>query len=120
MAGVLKASRDTISDSRLTLGPVAQAQGWGSWQAPRGAAMTGRTAAYGRSALAWAVKRGTVHTNPFAALPVRKRALPSERVLSDAEIADWNRIQAAWNTRAGPASFEAKRAELETLKVEWT
>jgi DNA-binding helix-hairpin-helix protein with protein kinase domain len=38
----------------------------------------------------------------------------------DAATADWNQIQADWNTRAGPASFEAKRAELESLKVEWT
>jgi integrase len=54
---------------------------------PRGATMTGRTAAYGRAAFAWAVKRGAVHTNPFAALPVRKGIAKRERVLSDAEIA---------------------------------
>jgi hypothetical protein len=34
--------------------------------------MTGRTAAYGRAAFAWAVKRGVVHANPFADLPVPK------------------------------------------------
>jgi integrase len=55
---------------------------------PIGAAMTGRTAAYGRAAFAWAVKRGAVHTNPFAALPVTKGIAKRERVLSDAEIAE--------------------------------
>ena len=55
---------------------------------PKGAAMTGRTAAYGRAAFAWAVKRGAVHTNPFAALPVDKSIAKRERVLSDAEIAE--------------------------------
>jgi hypothetical protein len=38
----------------------------------RGAAMTGRTAAYGRAAFAWAVKRGTVNVNPFAAYAYRQ------------------------------------------------
>jgi integrase len=55
---------------------------------PIGAAMTGRTAAYGRAAFAWAVKRGAVHTNPFAALPVTKGIAKRERVLSDAEIGE--------------------------------
>ena len=54
----------------------------------RGAAMTGRTAAYGRAAFAWAVKRGSVRGNPFADLPVSKSVSKRERVLSDAEIAE--------------------------------
>jgi integrase len=54
----------------------------------RGAAITGRTAAYGRAAFAWAVKRGSVRSNPFAALPVVKNAAKRERVLSDAEVAE--------------------------------
>jgi integrase len=54
----------------------------------RGAAITGRTAAYGRAAFAWAIKRGAVSTNPFAALPVVKGAAKRERVLSDAEVAE--------------------------------
>ena len=54
----------------------------------KGAAMSGRTAAYGRAAFAWAVKRGSVRTNPFAALPVVKGAAKRERVLSDAEVAE--------------------------------
>ena len=55
---------------------------------PKGAAMTGRTAAYGRAAFAWAVKRGAVRVNPFADLPVAKGIAKRERVLSDAEIAE--------------------------------
>ena len=54
----------------------------------KGAAMTGRTAAYGRAAFGWAVKRGAVRVNPFADLPVAKSIAKRERVLSDAEIAD--------------------------------
>jgi integrase len=53
-----------------------------------GAAMTGRTAAYGRAAFAWAVKRGSVSANPFATLPVAKGATKRERVLSDTEVAE--------------------------------
>ena len=53
----------------------------------KGAAMTGRTAAYGRAAYAWAVKRGAVRANPFAALPIDKSIAKRERVLSDAELA---------------------------------
>jgi integrase len=55
---------------------------------PRGVAMTGRTAAYGRAAFVWAVKRGAVRTNPFEALPVRKGIAKRERVLSDTEIGE--------------------------------
>jgi integrase len=55
---------------------------------PKGAAMTGRTAAYGRAAFAWAVKRGVVPANPFANLPIGKSIAKRERVLSDDEIAE--------------------------------
>ena len=55
---------------------------------PKGAAMTGRTAAYGRAAFAWAVKRGAVRVNPFADLPVAKSIAKRERVLGDQEIAE--------------------------------
>jgi integrase len=60
--------------------------------------MTGRTAAYGQAAFAWAVKRGAVHTNPFAALPIDKRIAKRERVLSDGEIAE------IWRAAGGAAS----------------
>ena len=55
---------------------------------PRGAAIVGRTAAYGRAAFAWALKRGMVHVNPFAHLPVAKSIAKRERVLSDDEIGE--------------------------------
>jgi integrase len=55
---------------------------------PKGAAMTGRTAAYGRAAFSWAVKRGVVPANPFADLPVAKGIAKRERVLSDDEIGE--------------------------------
>src|SRR4029077_7341399 len=54
----------------------------------KGAAITGRTAAYGRAAFTWAVKRGMVQTNPFADLPVSTASAKRERVLSDDEIAE--------------------------------
>ena len=53
-----------------------------------GAAMAGRTSAYGRAAFAWAMKRGAVQNNPFANLPVAKGIAKRERVLSDIEIAE--------------------------------
>ncbi|MGA3310775.1 MAG: tyrosine-type recombinase/integrase [Xanthobacteraceae bacterium] len=55
---------------------------------PKGAAMTGRTAAYGRAAFAWALKRGAVRVNPFADLAIDKSIAKRERVLTDAEIAE--------------------------------
>ena len=53
-----------------------------------GAAMTGRTAAYGRAAFAWTVKRGAVHHNPFADLPIAQSISKRERILSDQELAE--------------------------------
>jgi integrase len=53
-----------------------------------GAAMAGRTAAYGRAAFAWAVKRGMVQANPFAALPIDKSIAKRQRVLSEIEISE--------------------------------
>jgi integrase len=55
---------------------------------PKGTAITGRTAAYGRAAFAWAMKRGAVQHNPFADLPIAKSVARRERVLSDQEIAE--------------------------------
>jgi integrase len=59
---------------------------------PKGVAMTGRTAAYGRAAFAWSVKRGAVRVNPFAALPIDRSIAKRERVLSDQEIAEIWRV----------------------------
>jgi integrase len=58
----------------------------------KGAAMTGRTAAYGRAAFAWALKRSMVQANSFADLPVVKSVGKRERVLSDAEIGEIWRV----------------------------
>jgi integrase len=55
---------------------------------PKGVAIAGRTAAYGRAAFAWAVKRGMVQSNPFTDLPVAKSIAKRERVLSDQEVAE--------------------------------
>jgi integrase len=54
----------------------------------RGLAMVGRTAAYGRAAYAWAVKRGAVSGNPFSSLPIGKSVTKRERVLSDQELVE--------------------------------
>jgi integrase len=70
--------------------------GGGVTDKPKGAAMTGRTAAYGRAAFAWAVKRGAVRVNPFAELPIAKTDNKRERVLSGLEIAEiWRAVGAA-------------------------
>jgi integrase len=63
----------------------------------KGAAMTGRTAAYGRAAFAWAVKRSEVRENPFVDLPIAKSIAKRERVLSDQELAE------VWRAAAGAA-----------------
>jgi integrase len=49
-------------------------------------AMAARTAAYGKAAYSWAVKRGTLSTNPFVNLPVTPTER-RERVLTDDELA---------------------------------
>jgi integrase len=65
----------------------------------KGAAMVGRTAAYGRAAFGWAVKRGMVPTNPFADLPIAKGTNKRERVLNEDEIAE---VWRAANKAASP------------------
>ena len=80
--------REAVVRALDAIGRRRRRKDGGVGKAPRGAAMTGRTAAYGRAAFAWAVKRGAVHTNPFAALPVRKGIAKRERVLSDTEIGE--------------------------------
>jgi hypothetical protein len=56
--------------------------------APRGEAMARRTRSYGHAAYAWAVKRGLVPANPFAAVIVEGRDAQRDRVLSDAELGE--------------------------------
>jgi integrase len=55
---------------------------------PKGSAIAGRTAAYGRAAFGWALKRGMVTANPFSHLPVSKSISKRERVLTDDEVGD--------------------------------
>jgi integrase len=62
-------------------------KGGRSKTAPLGTAIAGRTAAYGRACFAWATKRGTVPSNPFAELPLPSAVNKRDRVLSDEEAA---------------------------------
>ena len=62
-------------------------KGGRSKTAPLGTAIAGRTAAYGRACFAWAMKRGTVTSNPFAELPMPNSITRRERVLTDEEAA---------------------------------
>lgn len=50
------------------------------------ASMAKQTAAYGRAAYGWALKRGAIKTNPFTALPVTS-TVRRERTLDDIELA---------------------------------
>jgi integrase len=63
-------------------------------------AMASRTAAYGRAAYHWAVKRGSLSSNPFQDLPLAPIA-KRERVLTDDEL------RAIWQATAGPGPFNA-------------
>lgn len=61
-----------------------------------------RIRAYARACFGWAVKRGSIASNPFADVPVPAAETPRDRVLRDAELA------LAWNaTSALSASFAA-------------
>jgi integrase len=67
--------------------------------ARRGAvAMAVGTAAYGKAAYGWAVKRGALTINPFANLPTAP-SVKRERVLADEELA------ALWRATSGPGPF---------------
>src|SRR5262245_42276864 len=62
-------------------------KGGGREATPRGTAIAGRTAAYGRACFAWALRRGTVPRNPFAELPMSISIKKRDRVLNDEEAA---------------------------------
>ena len=64
------------------------------------AAMAARTAAYGKAAYGWAVKRGALSVNPFANLPVVP-TVKRERVLSDDELV------ALWRATDGIGPFNS-------------
>jgi integrase len=61
-------------------------------------AMASRTAAYGRACYQWAVKRGSLSTNPFHALPLATVA-KRERVLTDDELSS------VWRATERPGSY---------------
>ena len=61
-------------------------------------AMACRTAAYGRACYQWAVKRGSLSTNPFHALPLATVA-KRERVLTDDELSS------VWRATERPGSY---------------
>jgi integrase len=71
------------------------------WMTRKGSpVMAAQTAAYGKAAYGWAIKRGSVASNPFANLPVAPTA-KRERVLSDDELA------AIWRATDGVGPFNA-------------
>src|SRR4051794_32274897 len=61
-----------------------------------------RTAAYGRACYQWAIKRGTLSANPFAALPAIGAKAKRERVLTDDELAAIWRAASAMAAPFGP------------------
>jgi len=61
-----------------------------------------RTAAYGRACYQWAIKRGTLSANPFAALPAIGAKPKRERVLTDDELAAIWRAASAMPPPFGP------------------
>ncbi|MGJ0510665.1 MAG: tyrosine-type recombinase/integrase [Methylocystis sp.] len=61
-------------------------------------AMAARTAAYGKAAYSWAMKRGAVPANPFANLPLPP-PVERDRVMSDGELA------AVWRASEGAGAF---------------
>ncbi len=64
------------------------------------AAMSSRTAAYGRACYHWATKRGSLTVNPFQDLPLAP-VVKRERVLTDDEL------RSVWRATSGPGSFNA-------------
>lgn len=63
-------------------------------------AVASRTAAYGRACYHWAIKRGSLASNPFQDLPLAPIA-KRERVLTDEEL------RAIWQATVGPGPFNA-------------
>jgi integrase len=62
------------------------------------AAMAARTAAYGRACFQWAIRRGSINSNPFVDLPL-KPVIRRERVLTDTEL------RAIWQATAKANAF---------------
>jgi integrase len=79
--------RTTVVHALDSLSRRRKDKGGGTKPTRRGIGITGRTAAYGRACFAWAMKRGTVRSNPFAELPWPTAITKRDRVLSDDEAA---------------------------------
>ena len=79
------------------------------------ATMAGRTASYGRAAYRWAVKRGTVPSNPFADLPTSTATSERDRVLTLEELSDIreaiDRMPSPWREFYHIALFTLQRRE---------
>ena len=67
--------------------------------------MAARAVNYGSALCGWAIKRGTLTTNPFADIPVTP-ATKRERVLRNDELA------AVWRATEGPGVFNAISAHV--------
>jgi integrase len=63
-------------------------------------AMAAQTAAYGKAAYGWAVKRGSLSVNPFVNLPVAP-TVKRDRVLADDELAP------IWRATDGTGAFDS-------------
>jgi integrase len=81
---------------------AAKAKGESGQTSLKGTSIASRTAAYGRAAFAWAVKRGGVENNPFANLPTMATPSKRDRVLSDDELANVWRAAGAASAPFGP------------------
>src|SRR5262245_15626531 len=91
-------------------------KGGGRGARPRGTAIAGRTAAYGRACFAWGMKRGTLPSNPFAELPMPTTVNKRDRVLSDEEAAA---IWRAAGEAAHPFGANVRLLLLTGQRREW-
>jgi integrase len=62
--------------------------------------MAARTAAYGRACFQWAIKRGSINSNPFVDVPL-KPVVRRERVLTDKELS------AVWQATSKASTFHS-------------
>src|SRR6476660_4473290 len=77
--------RATVVHALDSLSRRHKEKGKGKSSIRHGTAIAARTAAYGRACFAWAMKRGTVPSNPFAELPMPSSITKRDRVVSDEE-----------------------------------
>jgi Arm DNA-binding domain len=96
--------RATVVHALDSLSRRHKEKGKGKSSIRHGTAIAGRTAAYGRACFAWAMKRGTVPSNPFAELPLPSAVNKRDRVLSDEEAAAIWRAACEPPTPSAPSS----------------